>query len=521
MKIYFVNGPRKDETLEMQGPALTVGRETDNTISLLVGGVSRYHSKFELHGTSWLLSDLGSTNGTKVNGIKIAAPQELKPGDMIYFGDQHVKVFENSPDESSGFPPIIETTSGTAAGEIKILSPEPMENSGIKAPEPLDAVESVFKRQPQMTSPTARTIPDINGLLEQEQEPSSYFAEVLQPTGESVHSPLAALSKINFFGKKGKTQTTETEHEKPRKHANALFYVSVIGLAVIFISIYFVFDKIAAEKIAIATAQKQKAVKEKSPFLLIYRKQVIKNNNIFYFSLSIEHGNVVFTVDDLKADIHYTKTIENAEESRLNEIEQLVRGTSFMALKQDNSPGPAKPESIRTIIAGYDDNLNEITVKDNFASSSFESIEVAVDEFASNYDLRTISLTPEELKSEAEKAFTKAEELFTNEEARPENLREAIARYKMAVEFLNPFSPKPPMWNSARKKQQEATAVLEKRIKDIDFDFRKALQMDDYSRALELSSQMLLTADPYSKTYVKYKKVRMELESKMRSLKKK
>jgi len=172
-------------------------------------------------------------------------------------------------------------------------------------------------------------------------------------------------------------------------------------------------------------------------------------------------------------------------------------------------------------VIAYDDNLNEITVKDNFAQSSFESIEAAIDDFAANYDLRTISLTPEELKTEAEKAFTKAEELYANIEARPQNLREAIARYKMAVEYLNPFSPKPAMWNEARKKQLESTAALEKKIKDLDFDFRQAMQLDDAPRALELCAEMLQTADPDSKIYKKHKQYRMALETKLRSRKKK
>ena len=518
MKIYFVNGPRKGETLEMTDPVITVGRETDNTLSLLVGGVSRYHAKFDRHGNAWVLSDLGSTNGTKVNGIKILAPQELKPGDMIYFGDQHIKVFENSPDESSGSSPVIQTPESQPEQEIKILAPEPMtENPLIKEPEPLDTVSSVFRRDPQPVSPTTRTIPDI----EQKQEPSSYFSESFQEPAHPQIPHIGALSKINFFGKKDKAADNGSTPGEKRRHANLLFYVTVIGLAVIFISTYFMFEKISAEKAAQAAAKKEKTVKKKSNFTVIYRKQIIKNNNIFYFCLTVENGNIKFSVDDIKANIHYVKNIQGADDNNLNELEQLVRGTSFMALKQDNSPGPSKPESIRTLVIAYDDNLNEITVKDNFAQSSFESIEAAIDDFAANYDLRTISLTPEELKTEAEKAFTKAEELYANIEARPQNLREAIARYKMAVEYLNPFSPKPAMWNEARKKQLESTAALEKKIKDLDFDFRQAMQLDDAPRALELCAEMLQTADPDSKIYKKHKHYRMALETKLRSRKKK
>lgn len=522
MKIYFLNGPRKGETLEMLDQVLSVGRETDNTLSLLVGGVSRYHAKFEKNGDAWILSDLGSTNGTKVNGIKILAPQELKPGDMIYFGDQHIKVFENAPDESSCSASKIQTSASPPEQEIKIFSPEPDAGPFIKEPEPLnDTASEVFRREPQPVSPMTRTIPDVE--QNQPQTPASYFSESLQePQAQQPQTPhIGALSKINIFAKKLKTPENGAAPHAPRKHANLLFYVTVIGLAVIFISTYFMFEKINAEKAAMSAAKKDKTVKKKSNFTMFYRKQTIKNNNIFYFCLAIENNSLKFTVDDIKSNIHYIKTVKEPNERNLNDLEQLVRGTSFMALKQDSSPGPAKPESIRTLAIAYDDNLNEITVKDNFAQSSFEAIEAAIDDFAANYDLRAVSLTPEELKAEAEKVFTKAEELYANLEARPQNLREAIARYKITVEYLNPFSPKPAIWNEARKKQQEASALYEKKIKDIKFDFRQAMKLGDKPRAIELCAQMMLTANPESKDYIDYKGYKISLENEYRKQKKK
>lgn len=50
--------------------------------------VSRLHAELRRAGSAWLLSDLGSMNGTLVNGYRIAAPTRVRPGDEIAFGQQ-------------------------------------------------------------------------------------------------------------------------------------------------------------------------------------------------------------------------------------------------------------------------------------------------------------------------------------------------------------------------------------------------------------------------------------------------
>jgi serine phosphatase RsbU (regulator of sigma subunit)/pSer/pThr/pTyr-binding forkhead associated (FHA) protein len=49
-------------------------------------GLSRQHLAFEKEGDDWLIRDLGSKNGTLLNGIRITAPQVLKPGDRVTAG---------------------------------------------------------------------------------------------------------------------------------------------------------------------------------------------------------------------------------------------------------------------------------------------------------------------------------------------------------------------------------------------------------------------------------------------------
>lgn len=49
-------------------------------------GLSRQHLAFERNGAQWVLRDLGSKNGTLLNGFRISAPTPLSPGDLVQAG---------------------------------------------------------------------------------------------------------------------------------------------------------------------------------------------------------------------------------------------------------------------------------------------------------------------------------------------------------------------------------------------------------------------------------------------------
>lgn len=73
--------------LEFDKGEVTVGRLETNDIVLPKNNVSKVHSQLIVKEGRAVVSDLKSTNGTYVNGRRIAAPQVLKPGDKVYIGD--------------------------------------------------------------------------------------------------------------------------------------------------------------------------------------------------------------------------------------------------------------------------------------------------------------------------------------------------------------------------------------------------------------------------------------------------
>jgi hypothetical protein len=69
------------------GPAgATMGRSRQCDVMVDDPNVSRAHAEVRPRGGSWVLSDLGSTNGTRLNRRRLEAPEVLKPGDEIELG---------------------------------------------------------------------------------------------------------------------------------------------------------------------------------------------------------------------------------------------------------------------------------------------------------------------------------------------------------------------------------------------------------------------------------------------------
>jgi hypothetical protein len=69
------------------GPAgATMGRSRQCDVTVDDPNVSRQHAEVRPRGGSWVLNDLGSTNGSRLNGHRVEGSEVLKPGDEIELG---------------------------------------------------------------------------------------------------------------------------------------------------------------------------------------------------------------------------------------------------------------------------------------------------------------------------------------------------------------------------------------------------------------------------------------------------
>jgi FHA domain/Domain of unknown function (DUF1707) len=73
---------------------VTLGRSRDCDCVLAEPSVSRRHAELRRDGARWLLRDLGSRNGTRVNGVRLLDEAEVGPGDRVSFGDARFRLGE-------------------------------------------------------------------------------------------------------------------------------------------------------------------------------------------------------------------------------------------------------------------------------------------------------------------------------------------------------------------------------------------------------------------------------------------
>jgi predicted component of type VI protein secretion system len=88
------SGPTPGATFPLEGEQITIGRDPANTVSINDAEVSRRHARLTFQGGKYVLEDLGSTNGTFVNGQRLAGPHVLKAGDVVSLGEQIVLMFD-------------------------------------------------------------------------------------------------------------------------------------------------------------------------------------------------------------------------------------------------------------------------------------------------------------------------------------------------------------------------------------------------------------------------------------------
>ncbi len=86
-----VCGSGVGSVVPLAGEVVTLGRDSDSTIPLKASNVSRNHARIACVEGYWILTDLGSTNGTWLNGLRVNRAG-LEPGDRIEVGGTTIRV---------------------------------------------------------------------------------------------------------------------------------------------------------------------------------------------------------------------------------------------------------------------------------------------------------------------------------------------------------------------------------------------------------------------------------------------
>lgn len=89
-------GPKAGTDFPLNDDEVVIGRATDATLSIPDTSVSRKHAAVRRDGGGWIVADLGSGNGTIVNGEPISGERALFSGDVITLGDTEITFRDES-----------------------------------------------------------------------------------------------------------------------------------------------------------------------------------------------------------------------------------------------------------------------------------------------------------------------------------------------------------------------------------------------------------------------------------------
>ncbi len=199
---------------------VTIGREAGNTIQLTEQNVSRQHARLSLGPDGWVIEDLDSYNGVKVNNVHVDASVTLMEGDLVQIGDYHLALSENVERTTLNLDRPLEAANTPAepfqvapSVDLPRLSEREMAELQVAAPEPA-AVAT-----PQRQTPAAVPMPSV---LEDEDEEKKGGA------GKWIAIVIVLLAVVGvggYFatqgGKGGGSGTTVAKAPESKKPAKA------------------------------------------------------------------------------------------------------------------------------------------------------------------------------------------------------------------------------------------------------------------------------------------------------------
>lgn len=176
-RLVMQTGPTPGRDIPLQKNEIFIGRDLNNDIVINDAEVSRRHARLFLKGTTYMLEDLGSTNGSFINGQRLNNPLPVRPGEIITFGERINLIFEalsfSQPQVSAATslpsePPFLQTA--------EPISPEP---AAAPAPPPAMETPSPSRKTDRLVPPSS---PAFTGQLPQQSSAVTPVVKTRIPT---------------------------------------------------------------------------------------------------------------------------------------------------------------------------------------------------------------------------------------------------------------------------------------------------------------------------------------------------
>jgi pSer/pThr/pTyr-binding forkhead associated (FHA) protein len=105
VRLHWQFPPGREHSLVIDKDLIVIGRSRDCDITILDERVSRQHAEIYFDGDAFLVSDLGSYNGTLLNGERLECTRPLQQGDQLQIGPVTLRFETQTPSEEDSAPP--------------------------------------------------------------------------------------------------------------------------------------------------------------------------------------------------------------------------------------------------------------------------------------------------------------------------------------------------------------------------------------------------------------------------------
>ena len=141
-RLVMQRGPQPDKVFALVRDTISIGRDAGNDIAISDPEISRRHARLIQQPGGYAIEDLGSTNGTFVNGARIASPHQLNHGDQIGLGETVVVVYhglvESTPATIVGSTPPPPDATVAADPSMRPAAPPPAMPQAPAEPAPVE-----------------------------------------------------------------------------------------------------------------------------------------------------------------------------------------------------------------------------------------------------------------------------------------------------------------------------------------------------------------------------------------------
>lgn len=208
-------GPQPNQSYDLSKDIITVGRDITNDIVINDPEVSRHHMRFTRGASGFSLEDLGSTNGTFVNGQRLTGARPLRPGDMVGLGETVTLTYElvAAPRPADEGPGALTSPSARPATSLAPAQPQAPLQQPYVQPQPLQP------QQPQSAYSNYQP-PQAQQQPQQPAQQPSY-----SPYSPSQAPVAAGVNDLNA------DYDPYAAREEPQSNTTRLILIGCVGLS--------------------------------------------------------------------------------------------------------------------------------------------------------------------------------------------------------------------------------------------------------------------------------------------------